>query len=203
MAQLRKIITKEEQEKKRRTRNFLIGMVLVLIMVFSSAAYALSAAFSNQGSTKTDNIKYKGIDFSKDNNGYWNFKYNSNTFQTRYNPLELNNTKAITGFSLASYNGQVLSFEWNESQEGVIEVDRNLEGNKIPKRVVPKACLTNNCFGDYPIKDCSVDKVISFRYPINNESEKVYIQDNCVFIVANETNQLKYADAFLYNIIGI
>jgi len=200
---IKKIETKDLQDKKRRTRNFLIGMVLVLIMVFSTAGYAINVAFQNQGNKNVDKIKYKEIDFIRDNNGYWNFQFNSHTFQTMNNPNEINNTNVKTGFTLSSYNGKVLSYIWNDSQAGIIEIDRNLEGNKIPLRVVPNACLSNDCPGDLPIKNCSFDNVISFRYPINNESERVYIEDNCVFIVANETDQLKYADAFLYNIIGI
>lgn len=198
---IKKIENKEQQLKKRKTRNLIIGIVLVFIMTFSTAGYAINVAFSNKGGS-TDNIKYKGIDFTRDNNGYWGFQYNSKTFLTKYNPLEINDTKVKTGFSLANYNGQVLSFEWNDSQEGVIELDRNLEGNRIPLRVVQKACLSEDC-GDYPLKNCSVDNVISFRFPVKNETQRVYVEDNCVFIVANESNQLKYADAYLFNILQI
>ena len=203
MAELRKIITKEEQERKRRVRNFSIGIVLVLIMVFSSAAYAINIAFSNQGSTKSNSIKYHGIDFVKDSNGYWDFQYIGHKFITRYNPLELNDTKVTTGLSLATYTGQVLYYEYNDSQDGAREVLSNLwDLNQIPKRVW-RACLSSNCTIDAPVKSCSEDKIISFRIPVGDEIERVYREDNCVFVVANDTNQAKYSDAFLYNLIGI
>lgn len=197
---IKKIVTKDDQERKRKRNYILIGVVMVLLMVISPAGYTM---LQDKDNSQVNSIKYNGIDFVKDGNGYWEFQYNSQAFITQYNPLELNDTKVSTLFSLSSYNGQVLSFDWNDSQEGVAELDRNLEGNKIPLRVVPKACLSEDCPGNYPIKDCSVDNVISFRYPVNNEAERVYTDENCVFIVANQTNQIKYADAFLYNILGI
>jgi len=202
---IKKIQTKEEHLKKTKRRNLLIGIVLVLIMVFGTAGYAVDVAFSNKGTTSTNSeVKYKGVDFVKDSNDYWEFQYNSMTFITKYNPLEVNDTKVSTlGIYMGNYNSQVLSFAWNDSTEGVYELDRNFEGNKIPLRVVQKACLTKDCPGDYPVKNCSVDNVIVFQNPLNNEPERVYTQDNCVFIVANETDQPKYADAFLFNMLGL
>jgi hypothetical protein len=202
---IKKIETKEGQLKKRKRRNLIIGIILVLIMVFGTAGYAVDVALSNKSSSNNaDLIKYKGIDFLKDNNGYWEFSYNSKTFITKYNPSELNDTKVSTlGLSINNYVGQVLSFSWNDSQEGVYELDRNLEGNKIPLRVVPQACLSSDCSGNYPIKNCSIDNVIVFQTPVKNENERVYTDENCVFILANETNQVKYADAFLFKVLGI
>jgi hypothetical protein len=202
---IKRIETKEGQLKKTKKRNLIIGIILVLIMVFGTAGYAVDVALSNKSSNNNaDQIKYKGIDFIKDNNGYWEFSYNSMTFATQYNPLELNDTKVSPlGLSLANYKGQVLSFSWNESQESVLELDRNFEGNKIPLRVVPQACISENCSGNYPIKNCSVDNVIVFQIPMKNEKEMVYSDENCVFIIANETNQVKYSDAFLYKLLGI
>jgi len=200
---IKKIVTKEESEKKRRTRNFLIGMVLVLIMVFSTAGYAINVAFSNQGSKNTNTVKYKGIEFAKDSSGYWEFQYNDQKFITQYNPLELNDTIVTTGLSLATYKGSVLYYEFNDSQDGAREILSNLwDLNQIPKRTL-RACLSDNCTIDAPVKSCSEDKIISFRTPVGSETQRVYKEDNCVFIVANDTNQVKYSDAFLYNIIGI
>ena len=200
--EIKKIVSKEEQERKKRTRNFLIGMVLVLIMLFSTAGYAINVAFSTQG-TKANIVKYKDIDFVKDDAGLWEFQYNGQKFMTKYNPLELNDTKVSTGLTLANYKDQVLYYEFNESQEGVRELLTNLwDLNQVPKRIW-RACLTDNCTIDVPVKSCSDDKIISFKIPLKDENERVYKQENCVFIVANETNQARYSDAFLYNLIGI
>ena len=160
---IKKIVTKDEQEKKRRMRNFLIGMVLVLIMVFSTAGYAINVAFSNSGNKNAGTVKYNGIDFIKDDSGLWEFVYNGQKFITKYNPLELNDTKVSTpSVSLASYKGQVLYYEFNDTQEGASEVLTNLwDLNKIPTRVW-RACLSNSCQIDAPVKSCSEDKIISF-----------------------------------------
>jgi len=199
---IKKIETKGVQEKKRRTRNFLIGMVLVLIMVFSTAGYAIDVAISNQGQ-KAQTVKYNGIQFNKDANGFWDFQYNGQKFITTYNPLELNGTKATTGLTLATYKGQVLYYEYNQSQDGAREVLTNLwDLNQIPLRTM-RACLSDDCPVDAPVKSCTNDHIISFRTPIGNEAERVYKEDNCVFIVAKDNNQVKYSDAFLYGLLGI
>ena len=52
----------------------------------------------------------RGIDFIKDDNGYWEFQYNSMSFITKYNPLELNDTKVNSGLMLGNYKNQVLSY---------------------------------------------------------------------------------------------
>ena len=66
-----------------------------------------------------------------------------------------------------------------------------------------KACLSENCSGNFPIKNCVDDKIISYREPVKGELERIYKEDNCIFIVTNSTNELKYTDAYLFDIIGI
>ncbi len=176
---------------------------MISLMVLSPAGYTLLR--DDSGNTNKNNIvNYNGMKFIKDTNGYWQFQSGGLTFITRYNPVEINDTSSSVFISLDSYRGKVLSFEWNETQEGYIELAKNLfYNNQIPLRIVPKVCLYENCSGNIPTKSCSVDNVISFRVPVRDEKERVYKEEGCVFIVANETNQIKYADAFLFDLLGI
>ncbi len=204
MMNIRRIVTREEQDRKRKRNYLIMGIVMVLLMIISPAAYGLFYNNDSTNSNNSDNIvNYNNIKFVKDSNGYWLFSFGGGNFMTRYNPQELNGTKSSLMSTLSTYKDQVLSFEWNETQEGVFEIRRNFEGNSIPKRVVGRVCLTENCSLDIPTKSCFEDKVISFRIPFEGEKERIYKEDNCVFIIANETNQVKFADAFLFNIIGI
>ncbi len=203
--EIKRIVTRDEKDRKRKRNYLIMGIVMVLLMIISPAAYGLFYNNdSSNGNTQDNNIvNYNNVKFTKDSNGYWQFSAGGGNFLTRYNPEELNKTKSSLMLTLSSYKDQVLSFEWNETQDGVFEIRRNFEGNAIPKRVVPRVCLTQNCSLDIPTKSCSEDKVISFRVPVEGEKERIYKEDNCVFIIVNETNQVKFADAFLFNIIGI
>lgn len=179
-----------------------MSVVVGIILIGSVFGGYIMLSQGNENSNN-DIVKYKGIDFIKDDNSLWEFQYNGQKFITKYNPLELNDTKVSTGLSLANYKDQVLYYEFNESQDGVREILGNLwDLNQVPKRIW-RACLSNNCTIDAPVKSCSEDKIISFRFPVKDEIQRVYKEDNCVFIVANETNQVKYSDAFLYNLLGI
>lgn len=202
MVIIKKLVTKEEQERKKKRNYIIIGVVMVLLMVISPAGYSMFR--NDSGDANKNVVDYKGTKFIKDANGYWQFQSNGMTFVTKYNPNEINDTKSSIFLSLDNYRGKVLSFEWNETQEGYIELAKNLfYYNQIPLRIVPRVCLHENCSGDIPTKSCSEDKVISFRIPVKDEKERIYKEENCAFIIANETNQIKYADAFLFNLLGI
>lgn len=203
MAIVKKLVTREEKERKRKRNYILIAIIVVFLMVLSPAGYTM---LRDNSSDKTNNniVNYNGIKFIKDANGYWQFQSNGMNFITRYNPNEINDTKSSVFLTLNNYREKVLSFEWNETQGGYVELANNLfYANQIPLRIVHRVCLHENCSGDIPTKSCSEDNVISFRVPALNEKERVYREDNCVFIIANETNQVKYADAFLFNILGV
>lgn len=202
MAEIRKIITKEEQERKKKRNYIIIVVILVLLMVVSPAGYSL---FNNDSgnSVNSNIVDYNGARFYKNENGDWQFSYNGQNFIAKYNPLELSDIKVSTGLYISNYKDQVLYLEFNNSRAGADEISYNLfQLNQIPNRV-SRACLNESCGIDAPVKSCSEDKIISFLQPLSGEEEKVYKDGNCVFIVANETNELKYTDAFLYNLLGI
>lgn len=194
MAELKRIMSREEQAKKRQRNQLIIGGILILIMVISTAGYALKG----EEDSSQNNVKYNGISFVKDSNGYWQFQFNGNNFVTRYNPLEVNETKVSIFASISDYTRKPLYIE-NGGGEPETEISRNLYSSV---ERIQRACLSENCTGDFPIKDCT-NNVISFREPLNNENQRVYSEENCIFIVANSTEQLKYADAFLFKVIGI
>ena len=64
---MRKILTKEEVEKKQRKNKLIVGLVLISTMLLSTIGYAI---LSNEGAnTIQGKIKYKGIEFIKNSNG--------------------------------------------------------------------------------------------------------------------------------------
>lgn len=194
---MKRILTKKERDKKIRKNQLIIGSILILLMVFSTLGYALSGKEDEQISK----IEYNEINFIKDKSGYWNFEINNQKFSTKYNPGEINE-RGISFFSylnINSYKNKPLYFEG--IGEPVYEIGKNLRS--FVSRV-QGACLSEeNCEENLPIKNCSANNIIIIQEPDKNEREKIYTEDNCVFITASLSNQTMYADAFLFEILGI
>jgi len=195
---MRRIITKEEKDKKTRRNQLIIGGILILIMIFSTVGYALS---DRGDETEEDRIKYNGIDFIKDNSGYWNFEVQGKQFIILNNPENISRINFISTLNINSYSGKPLYFV-GDIGEGSSEISRNL-GDRFVLRI-QQACLSKeNCEGNFPVKNCSSDNLIIFRETSDNETETIYQEENCVFIFSKYENQSKYADKLLLKLLGI
>jgi len=190
---MRKIIAKQEDGKKKRTNQLLVGGILIIVMVLSTIGYSLNSG----DETSTEKIEYKGIEFTRES-GLWTAEINSLQFSFAYNPQE---TKAIDEplNALDSYEGKVLYF-YSESNDATTEIYRNLFYNNQVVQRVQNACLDGeNCSGDAPIKTCDNNFIIIKT----GENESITQRENCVFIEGNHNNLTKLSDAFLFKIIGV
>ncbi len=195
---MKSIITKKEQEKKTQRNQIMIGIILIGLMLLSTAGYALSGGGDGSGGTSTtQKIDYNGISFVK-NSEIWQFEKNGNVFTTRFNPQETQEIKVLSYLKLEDYNSKPLYFV-GSNDEAIYELNRGLN-DKVLR--VQKACLSEkDCKDNFPVKDCN-ENIIIIQEP-QNESENIYRTNNCVFIVANSTEQVKYSDALLFKILGI
>ena len=192
---MREITTKDERAKKTRNNQLIIGIVLMSLMILSTIGFAF---INNTSSQSLDKIEYNGIEFINNGN-LWYFNIQNIEFSARYNPEELKDINFAGYNSIQNYNNKPLYFV-GELGEHFFEIDRNLRDRFVLR--INQACFGGlECEEDFPVKDCS-DNLIIFKIP-NNESEKIYKEENCVFIVANYSNQVKYADAFLFDILDI
>ena len=197
---MRKIISKERLAKKTQRNQLIVGGIMVLMMILGTAGYAF---MSNEGGTKTNTgsefIDYQGIRFFK-GSSYWSFTYDNQAFVTGNNPNETIGTVGSTTKTVSNYKDKVLYFV-TDSGEPNIEVGRNLA---YTVKRIGMACIPGeDCLGNFPVKDCNIDNIIIVREPLKNESEGISQKGNCVFITANYDNQTKYADSFLFDILGI
>jgi len=193
---MQKIITKEEKLKKEKRNQLIVGGILILLMLLSTLGYALTGRSDTNSSVK---VNYKGISFVK-NSDYWLFNYNGNDFSTSYHPEETKNISFSNKLTLTDYTKKPLYFI-SESGQPNTEIARNL--NNIILRFQPACLLSSDCSGNYPVKDCSQDNVIIIKRPVNNGTEKIYQSEKCVFITVNEQEETRYADAFLFSVLGI
>lgn len=190
---MRRILTREQRDKKNKRNQLIIGIVLITVLLFSTFGYA----FNNDDEGSSEKVEYNGIDFIQDNSGYWRFSKDGKKFVTRYNPLETEDVLVSGVFGLNDYSDNPL-YLVSESQEVIYEIVANL--NQFILRP-HEACLNEeSCERDLPIKNCSVDNVVVVR---EGEDKGVVKEEKCVFITSDLGNQTRYADAFLFKVLGI
>ena len=192
---MRKILSKEERKRKEKIKQLIIGGFLIVIMTLSVLGFAL---INTNKETKKE-IEYKGIKFIQDNSGYWSSFIKGNQIFTKYNPLELQNISFFILYSIDNYANLPLYFVINTSdQEAVLELKRNM--NNFVLRL-QDACLPDyKCKEDLPLKNCSTDNIIVIE---ESEENTIIQKENCIFIKSSFRNQIRYADAFLYRILGL
>ena len=192
---MKKILTREQEAKKTRRNQLIIGIILVGLMLISTAGYAINNEETN---SVTGQIDYKGITFVR-NGDYWNFNFQNQNFITQYNPEETKDINVFVQSSLKDYANKPLYFV-TESGQQEAELATNLKNSVLR---IQNACISEkDCLNNLPIKNCSVDNVIIVREAIN-ETESVYQDKKCVFITAEYSNLTKYDDAFLFKILEI
>ena len=192
---MRSLINRKDDSKRNQ---LILGIFLIIIMLFSTLGYALGGKNKEDSNKK---VEYNGIEFIQDNSGYWNFNIQGTDFMTKYNPEELEDIDFFTDLNINAYSNNPL-YLVSEFDEPNYELGRNLK-NFILR--MQKACLSKeDCLNGLPVKNCSVDNIIVIQEPLaETDSETIYQQENCVYILANLENQTRYADKFLFRILRI
>ena len=187
---MQKLMTREERAKKEKRNSMIIGIILIAVMVFSTAGYALFSG--ERANNKNKKIEYNKIVFSLLDDGLWHFNLNGEEFSALHNPKETENISFSITLNKYSYQNKPLYFSYDSERNSVSEIARNIE--RFAERM-QYACM-DNCTEDYPIKDCK-DNVIIIKEA--NES-LIKQEDNCVYIYSDD---LRAEDAFIFRILGI
>ena len=136
---MRKIITRTQQNKKDKRNQLIIGLLLIILMIFSVVGYSLNGRES-AGDIKK--IKYNGVEFLQDNSEYWHFNIQGENFITKYNPEETENILFSSDLTLNDYLNKPLYFV-GIFQEPNYEIAKNLNSFVLRTQ---EACLSK--------KDC-------------------------------------------------
>lgn len=191
---MKKIISQEKKEKKTKINQTIIGLLLILLMIFSTIGFAFSF---NQEENNQEKIEYNNIEFIRDSSGYWTFEADGNKFYTIYNPVEISDIKISTNKKIGDYNNKPLYFVG----EGFSELYKFLSNYAVR---IGNACLDKNCKDDYPIKSCDNDNIIIIEEVLDvNGKEEIVEYKNCVYIKTKNINEAKYADAYIFNLLEI
>lgn len=191
---MRKITTETERVKKETRSKIIIGVVLVALMVLSTAGYSF---FSGSGEER-EKIEYNGLEFFLNENNLWNFKIQNLDFSTQYNPEETLNISTPFFMTINDYIGKALYFS-GENTGAKQEIARNLL-NLVSR--TQEVCVESlECVNkDLPIKNCSRDNIIITR---ELDTIEVYQEDKCIFLSSPYDEQERVADAFLFRILGV
>lgn len=191
---MRKIISKHDEEKKKKRNGMIVGGILIGVMILSILGYSFQ---SQDSDTETNTITYNGFQFVEQNS-FWFVNVGDFQFSFKYNPKEVKETDSYFN-KLNNYNGKVLyiSSDYIEAQT---EIYRNLfYQNQIILRM-QAACLEGEeCEENLPIKNCTDNFIIIEK----SDFEGIVQEENCVFIQGSEENLTKLTDEFLFKITGI
>ena len=192
---MRKIISRGNEEKKRRRNQFLVGGVLIFVMLTSVIGYSFIKDQSSNGSSVQ--MIYDGYTFTQ-TSGFWNVKIGNSQFSFKYNPVEAPKTSSILN-PLGNYQNKPL-YIYSENQAAATEIYKNLfYQNQIAQRVQDACIEGENCSNNAPIKTCQ-DNLIIIKESSNTGITQ---NNNCVYIEGKMENLTMLSDSFLYKIIGV
>ncbi len=184
---MRRIRTQEEIAKSDKRKALIIGLILIFLMLFSTAGYALLSGGFLGGSGTGSETEVSDGTF---NGNYWIYqRFGAQLFLT-YSMEEISSIPVNINLGLADYSNQPV-FLASDSDIVNVEISNNL--GQFTGRL-QEACY-GPCEDDLPEKGCS-ELLIIYE---ESENPEVSQQESCIFIKGD----LKAVDAFIYKIFEI
>lgn len=187
---MKKLLTREEAEKKDIRNKTILGIILVVLMVLSTAGYA----FYQTGETKgnVNRVRYNNSDFILGQDGYWHFTVGGVEYATAFNPKD---TENITSNVKFNYKDKPLYFTYDSNRQATDEIARNI--GRFASRI-QYVCL-GECKEDYAVKNCT-ENIISIE---DVNATLIRQQGNCIHILVNYDDSVKAADSLIFKLAGI
>jgi hypothetical protein len=211
MKMIKGLETRTDKEKKQRTRNIIIGVVIVALMVLSTLGYVIVDR-TGQEEQNANNV-YNGFKFIDSIEG-WQTTIGTNVITMSYLPQEVfdYNSTGVTSSDLYGFTNKVVYISISDEQQGYASIDlaRNL---KLVALRVQFACpieAENSSFcqdNNLPIKGCddaSLDsKIIVFKNQTNQTLASYEYKDSCLVIKGQGSETTKASDNFIYKLFGV
>ena len=187
---MRKIISKKEQGRKAKRNQWVVGIILVFLMLFSVVGYA----FVGRDKEENQKVIYNEFEFIEQN-GFWFTQIGNFEFVFDYNPDEVIEQNASLK-KVNNYQDKPLYLS-SENYKASSEIYNNL--NRFVLRMQNACTEEQECEGDLPVKTCEDNFIIIKK---TNET-KLYQNESCVFIEGPEEELVELTDEFLFQILGI
>lgn len=181
---MRKITSVEEQARKERRRIRALSLLMLLILLGSTAGFAF---ISYQQDSPT---AAPGEGEVQDTGNGWQLRWQGQTFSLRASPSAVADIPVSATHTIDNYAGQALYVD-AESDAILAELSSTL--GRYASRFQP-ACY-GRCKRDLPEVNCSAN-VIVWR---SAEEGGVRQEESCVFIEGD----IRAVDAFIYRALGV
>ena len=179
---MNRIKTAKEIEKKQKLVKLLAGAVLIFLMVFSTAGFALNGI--GLGNSNSEDIESEYFDGQN-----WIYSFGEQQFYFANNIEEVSEIPLEISLKINEISGETIYID-SENSAVKNEILNNL--GRYSYRI-QEACY-GECERDLPEKSCE-EKIIVFR---ESQEKQIYREGNCIFI----DGDLSSVDAFLYKILG-
>ncbi len=183
----------EEKKKKQKRIQIIFGIILVGLMILSTAGYAFTNFKSKEELEKNEKIIYNGKEF---------IKY-PQAWVLEENPrIVLANSPKEVPQELFFVN----TFEHYEDVPLYLEEKSGIPDYLIYENFrntalrIQKACFKEPCSGDFPIKNCTNNFII---LEINETLQEIRQEQGCVFIKGPQENMSKIIDSFVLEVFKI
>jgi len=190
---MRKIETKEATEKRQTRNKVIIAVIFIGLMVLSTAGFAL---FSGNGITKKSSKTYNDVEFKTNDNGYWEFKIQGQSFQTSFTPEETESINA-DAISISELSGKPIYFV-NSDPASANEILYNI--GRYATRYQDVCLKDLNCTNsDNIVKTCD-DNLIVFK---ESDEDSVKRDNNCLFINYSPGNEVLVGNRLIFKALGV
>lgn len=171
------------------------GLVIIIVMIGS--VFSFSLFYSGTGS-ESNTLEYNNYKFVNRGKG-WETKLNGQDVSFYYSP---NDVMDIPFYNV-NLDSSEIYFVMGDSDisEYGYEISRlkSFLAMKGIKSYV--GCFTEDNCGDYPIVNCSKNKVLVLK---TSERNSIYTDgDGCVVIEGKTTEYIKSVDRFIYALYGV
>jgi len=196
--QIKKIESKKDIEKRERKNQLAIGLILISIMILSTAGYAFER-------TKQEKKIYKDVVFINDEKGFWTSEKLGTA--TKFLPQEVNGINGSILISKSSVQEKVFYFDAFSSNEftAANEIASNLLPSKTQQVCIEGEENKEGC-ENLPIKSCSDERLGTYIFIFKSEENSTLNlekKDNCLFFNGGEESLIKAADKFIFMINNV
>lgn len=193
---LPKILSESEKQAKETRRNRLMTAIIVIILMASTAAFALT-------SDKTEKMKYNGFSFIKTDSG-WNVK--DTNLITAFLPKDVENLSSPE-ISPEDFKKNVFYIAMtNAEQAAANELNRAFYSHIEKAQLACSEKYADESFcTELPVKDCennteTNELIIEIE---ETENSSIAYENGCISIKGNEADLLRASDKIIFSAYGI
>lgn len=217
---MRKLTSKEEERKKQKRNQIIVGIILIGVLVMSVFGIFVNSFGQNNSGSTGGTVEYNGYDFVNQDN-LWYTQVGENQFAFSKNPFEINRLVENSSLEiqgkineLGSYSGKPL-YVYSQNYEARLEILRNMNERVLrAQNACPGGNITQeypelgnlDCESEWPIKSCDENFIILKTYEnesSGNKDPKIIQEDNCLIVLGKSEDITKLTDYSIFKIAGI